>query len=46
MLGENPTLLEYQHLFTTFTIIPIVGLLAALGFQKSISKLWVKKTSM
>ena len=39
MLGENPTILEYQHLFTTFTIIPIVGLFAALGFQKSISKL-------
>ncbi|EAR13041.1 Major facilitator superfamily (MFS_1) transporter [Polaribacter irgensii 23-P] len=39
MLGENPTLIEYQHLFTTFTIIPIIGLLAALGFRKSISKL-------
>jgi len=39
MLGENPTLIEYQHLFTTFTIIPIVGLIAALGFRKSISKL-------
>jgi nitrate/nitrite transporter NarK len=39
MLGENPTIIEYQHLFTTFTIIPIVGLLAALGFRKSISKL-------
>ncbi|MFQ3181318.1 MAG: MFS family permease [Polaribacter sp.] len=39
MLGENPTLINYQHLFTTFTIIPIVGLLAALGFRKSISKL-------
>jgi nitrate/nitrite transporter NarK len=39
MLGENPTLIDYQHLFTTFTIIPIVGLLAALGFRKSILKL-------
>ena len=39
MLGENPTIIEYQHLFTTFTIIPIVGLLAALCFRKSISKL-------
>ncbi len=39
MLGENPTIIEYQNLFTTFTIIPIVGLLAALGFRKSISKL-------
>jgi nitrate/nitrite transporter NarK len=39
MLGENPTIIEYQNLFTLFTIIPIVGLLAALGFRKSISKL-------
>ena len=39
MLGENPTLIEYQYLFTTFTIIPIVGLIAALRFRKSISKL-------
>ena len=36
MLGKNPTIVEYQHLFTTFTIIPIIGLLAALGFRKSI----------
>ena len=39
MLGENPTLMEYQHLFTTFTIIPIIGLIAALGFRKNIAKL-------
>ncbi len=39
MLGENPTLTEYQYLFTTFTIIPIVGLIAALRFRKSVSKL-------
>ena len=39
MLGENPTIIEYQYLFTTFTIIPVVGLLATLGFRKSISKL-------
>jgi len=39
MLGENPTSIAYQHLFTTFTIIPILGLIAALGFKKSISKL-------
>jgi len=39
VLGENPTIVEYQYLFTTFTIIPIIGLLAALGFRKSISKL-------
>ena len=37
MLGENPTIIEYQNLFTTFTIIPIVGLLAALGFRSSIT---------
>ncbi len=36
MLGENPTIIEYQNLFTTFTIIPVIGLLAALGFKKSI----------
>lgn len=36
MLGKNPTIVEYQHLFTTFTIIPIIGLLAAIGFRKTI----------
>lgn len=39
MLGENPTIIEYQNLFTTFTIIPVIGLLATIGFRKSISKL-------
>lgn len=39
MLGEHPTIIEYQNLFTIFTIIPLVGLFAALGFRKSISKL-------
>ena len=39
MLGENPTIIAYQHLFTTFTIIPIIGLIAALGFRKNTSKL-------
>jgi|TARA_B110000971_G_scaffold221839_1_gene270937 nitrate/nitrite transporter NarK len=39
LLGEKPSITEYQHLFTIFTIIPIIGLLAALGFRKSISKL-------
>jgi nitrate/nitrite transporter NarK len=39
ILGENPSLIDYQHLFKTFTIIPIVGLLAALGFRKSTAKL-------
>ena len=38
MLGKNPTITEYQSLFITFTIIPIIGLLAALGFRKSIKK--------
>ncbi|MFD2528584.1 MFS transporter [Polaribacter marinaquae] len=36
MLGENPTINEYENLFLTFTIIPIIGLIAALGFRKSI----------
>ena len=36
VLGENPTIVEYQYLFTTFTIVPIIGLLAALGFIKSL----------
>ena len=36
MLGKNPTIVEYEHLFTTFTIIPVIGLMAAWGFRKSI----------
>ncbi len=36
MLGSNPTIAEYQNLFTWFTIIPIVGLLATIAFRKSI----------
>ena len=39
MLGENPNNMAYQHLFTTFTIIPVIGLIAALGFRKNISRL-------
>ncbi|MFT6064534.1 MAG: nitrate/nitrite transporter NarK [Paraglaciecola sp.] len=39
MLGENPAIAEYQQLFTTFTIVPIIGLLATLGFRKTIQKL-------
>ena len=39
MLGENPALTEYQQLFTTFTIVPIIGLLTTLGFRKTIRKL-------
>lgn len=38
MLGENPTIIEYQKLYTYFTIIPIVGLLATFGFRKAIKK--------
>jgi len=36
MLGENPTVIEYQNLFSAFTIIPIIGLLATIGFRKVI----------
>ncbi|WP_405566036.1 hypothetical protein [Polaribacter sp. Asnod6-C07] len=36
ILGENATIIEYQNLFITFTIIPIIGLLPALGLKKSI----------
>ena len=36
MLGKDPTIIEYQNLYTLFTIIPIIGLLATLGFRKSI----------
>jgi nitrate/nitrite transporter NarK len=36
MLGENPTIVEYQNLYSFFTIIPIIGLLAAIGFRKAI----------
>lgn len=38
MLGKDPTIVEYQNLYTLFTIIPIVGLLATLGFRKAIKK--------
>lgn len=38
VLGENPTITEYQHLFSLFTILPIIGLLAAIGFKKAIQK--------
>lgn len=36
MLGENPSIVEYQNLFSYFTIIPIIGLLATIGFRKAI----------
>ncbi len=38
MLGTNPTITEYQNLFSLFTVIPIIGLLAAIAFRKSIPK--------
>jgi len=36
MLGKDPTIVEYQNLYTLFTIIPIIGLLATIGFRKAI----------
>lgn len=38
VLGENPTVIEYQKLFQIFTLFPLVGLLSALGFRKSVKK--------
>jgi MFS family permease len=38
MLGKDPTIVEYQNLYTLFTIIPIIGLLATLGFRKAIKE--------
>ena len=35
MLGENPTVVEYQNLFQLFTLFPLVGLIATVGFRKS-----------
>ena len=36
MLGRDPTIIEYQNLYSLFTIIPIIGLFAAIGFRKAI----------
>lgn len=36
MLGENPTIIEYQNLFSFFAVIPICGLLATIGFRKAL----------
>ncbi|MBL4904968.1 MAG: MFS transporter [Flavobacteriaceae bacterium] len=36
MLGKDPTIVEYQNLYSLFTIIPILGLLAAIGFRKAV----------
>ena len=44
MLGKDPTIIEYQNLFSYFTIIPIIGLIATLGFRKVIKNKCHKKT--
>ena len=36
MLGKDPTIVEYQNLYSLFTIIPIIGLLATIGFRRAI----------
>ncbi|MFY0629473.1 MAG: MFS transporter [Flavobacteriaceae bacterium] len=36
MLGKNPTIVQYQDLFQLFTIFPLVGLLAVIGFRRVI----------
>lgn len=36
MLGENPTVIEYQNLFQVFLLFPLVGLLATVGFRRVI----------
>ncbi|WP_347174619.1 MFS transporter [Polaribacter uvawellassae] len=36
MLGKDPTIVEYQNLYSLFTIIPTIGLLATIGFRKAI----------
>jgi hypothetical protein len=38
MLGKAPTIIEYQNLYLLFTIIPVIGLLATIGFNKTIKK--------
>ena len=38
MLGKNPTIIEYQNLYLLFTIIPVIGLLATIGFKRAIKK--------
>ncbi len=35
ILGKDPGVEEYQHLFTMFSIFPILGLIAAFFFRKS-----------
>lgn len=38
ILGQHPTISEYQSLFQLFLIFPIIGLLATIGFRKAIRK--------
>ena len=35
ILGENPTLVEYQKLFSLFTIFPLFGLITVMLFRNS-----------
>ena len=35
ILGKNPTVIEYQQLFSFFTLFPLLGLIAAICFRKS-----------
>ena len=37
MLGKDPTVVEYQNLFQVFTLFPLVGLIATVGFRRVIS---------
>ena len=36
MLGDNPTIVEYQNLYSLFAIIPTIGLIATILFRKAI----------
>ncbi|MDT7833171.1 MFS transporter [Flavobacteriaceae bacterium S356] len=38
MLGQDPTIVEYQNLFQLFIIFPLIGLLATIGFRRVIRK--------
>jgi nitrate/nitrite transporter NarK len=38
MLGENPTVVEYQNLFQVFLLFPLLGFLATVGFRKTIQQ--------
>tara|TARA_Y100000034_G_scaffold125539_1_gene175355 strand:- start:182269 stop:183516 length:1248 start_codon:yes stop_codon:yes gene_type:complete len=38
MLGEDPTVVDYQHLFQIFTLFPLIGLITTIGFRKTIRR--------